>query len=283
MKNENEILIMGIPRSGTTLSCNLINQMPNCVALSEPMKFVKFKELNINQRLQYIDDFLNNTRLSLINNGIAVSKNKNGSIPDNPCEVNENSIELRKSKMQLGVIRVEKDLSHDFTLVIKHNAGFIAQLDYLSFHYRCFGIIRNPLSVLASWSTVNMPVHHGYSPIAELFDKELNNKLSELEDSLDRQIYLMNWFFIKINKYLSWQNIIKYEEVISSGGSCLNRIIPFANIHSKSLDNINNNFKIDKPMLKHIYVKLIQNSESYSGFYPISDIKTKYDELLKLV
>jgi hypothetical protein len=185
MKNENEILIMGIPRSGTTLSCNLINQMPNCVALSEPMKFAGFKDLNTSERLQYIAAFLNNTRLSIINNGIAISKQKNGNIPDNPCEVNENTIELRNSKMKLGVIQITKELSHDFTLVIKHNAGFVAQLDYLSLHYRCFGIVRNPLSVLASWSTVNMPAHHGHSPVAELLDNDLNNKLSQLEDSLD--------------------------------------------------------------------------------------------------
>ena len=33
----NNIVLTGIPRSGTTLTCHLLNKVPNVVALFEPM------------------------------------------------------------------------------------------------------------------------------------------------------------------------------------------------------------------------------------------------------
>lgn len=32
-----DIILTGIARSGTTLSCSLLNKLPQCVALHEPM------------------------------------------------------------------------------------------------------------------------------------------------------------------------------------------------------------------------------------------------------
>jgi hypothetical protein len=180
MPSENNILIMGIPRSGTTLICNLINQLPNCVALAEPLNFTEINDYNDNKRIFYIDEFLRNSRESLINNGIAASKLLFGEIPENPCVTNANPNELRKSRMQNGLIRIKKELSQSFTLVLKHNSGFVSQLNLLLQHYQCFGIIRNPLSVLVSWSSVDMPVHYGFSPVAELFDTELRENLHKI-------------------------------------------------------------------------------------------------------
>lgn len=37
--NENNIILTGLPRSGTTLSVHLLNKLPNTVGLHEPIKF----------------------------------------------------------------------------------------------------------------------------------------------------------------------------------------------------------------------------------------------------
>ncbi|MFZ4462638.1 MAG: sulfotransferase domain-containing protein [Bacteroidales bacterium] len=283
MPSENNILIMGIPRSGTTLICNLINQLPNCVALAEPLNFTEINDYDDNKRKFYIDEFLRSSRESLINNGIAASKLLFGEIPENPCVTNANPNELRKSRMQNGLIRIEKELSQSFTLVLKHNSGFVAQLNLLLQHYQCFGIIRNPLSVLVSWSSVDMPVHYGFSPIAELFDAELKENLHKIVHSLDRQIYLLCWFFEKLSKNLTEKKIIKYEDLIASDGTLINRIIPFAEIPPRTLNNTNNTFGIDKVTLNDMYNKLIINSRSYDKFYSIDDIQRKYEELLQFI
>lgn len=283
MPSENNILIMGIPRSGTTLICNLINQLPNCVALAEPLNFTEINDYDDNKRKFYIDEFLRSSRESLINNGIAASKLLFGEIPENPCVTNANPNELRKSRMQNGLIRIEKELSQSFTLVLKHNSGFVAQLNLLLQHYQCFGIIRNPLSVLVSWSSVDMPVHYGFSPIAELFDAELKENLHKIVHSLDRQIYLLCWFFEKMSKNLTEKKIIKYEDLVASDGTIINRIVPSAEIPPRTLNNTNNTFGIDKVTLNDMYNKLIINSRSYDKFYSIDDIQRKYEELLQFI
>jgi hypothetical protein len=283
MPSENNIIIMGIPRSGTTLTCNLINQLPNCVALAEPLNFSEVKDYDDNKRKLYIDEFLRSTRESLINNGIAASKQLFGEIPENPCVTFANPNELRKSRMQNGLIRIEKELSQSFTLVLKHNSGFVAQINLLLQHYQCFGIIRNPLSVLVSWSSVDMPVHYGFSPVAELFDTELKENLHKIVHSLDRQIYLLCWFFEKMSKNLTEKKIIKYEDLIASDGTLINRIIPFAEIPPRTLNKTNKIFGIDKVTLNDMYNKLIINSQSFDTFYSIDDIQRKHEELLQFI
>ena len=40
-----DIILTGIARSGTTLSCSLLNKLPQCVALHEPMNPAELVDL----------------------------------------------------------------------------------------------------------------------------------------------------------------------------------------------------------------------------------------------
>src|SRR5689334_16285425 len=39
---DRDVLVTGLPRSGTTLTCHLLQKLPDTVALHEPMDFHKF-------------------------------------------------------------------------------------------------------------------------------------------------------------------------------------------------------------------------------------------------
>ena len=72
-----------------------------------------------------------------------------------------------------GKISIDKELARDFFLVVKQPALFSALLPVLAQRFPCYAIVRNPLSVLASWNSVDHKVRQGHSSGAELYDEVL--------------------------------------------------------------------------------------------------------------
>jgi len=221
-------LIAGLHRSGTTLISRLLNSLPDVVALNEPMKVKNLQNLPDTDLFVAIEEFLSSTRSGLVSSHQAISRHTDGYATDNyfPGTMAENG--LRKSVEKDGLVTFDKVLSDDFLLVIKHNSAFTAYLDRLFPRYSCYGIIRNPLALLSSWQTVDMPVNRGHIPVAEAIDPDLHKKLSFNDDILERQIIILNWFFDQYNRCLLPDRIIRYEDVIASGGNCLSIIAPAA-------------------------------------------------------
>jgi hypothetical protein len=78
---ENTILLTGIPRSGTTLTCALLNEIEDCLALPEPIRL----ELHGDRMraVAEIEDFLRTTRKHAIAGGAVMTKHRGGRIIDN--------------------------------------------------------------------------------------------------------------------------------------------------------------------------------------------------------
>ena len=83
--------------------------------------------------------------------------------------------------------------------------------------------MRNPLSVLASWQTVDLPVHRGRIPAGEELDRDLHRVLEREPEVLGRQLIVLDWFFGRFHAHLNHQDIIRYEDVVESGGVALFR------------------------------------------------------------
>ena len=275
---ENTILITGLPRSGTTLVCKLLSSLPDMVALNEPMKIRKLAGLNEKQKIQTIYSFANRCRKSLVKKGKAPSMHIKKEIPGNMFSGCSTESGLRKINAKKGNILIHKDLPEDFILAIKHNLGFTAILPALSSAFNCYGIIRNPLSVLASWHTINMPISQGYVPLAEMMDGKLKASLSSMNDVIDRQIHILNWFFGIFQKTLPIKNIIRYEEIISSNGSCLTSIIPGATFQGINLrSNNNNNPAYNKNHMQIIQKRLLEDDGPFLEFYAKKEIESLLD------
>jgi hypothetical protein len=68
------VLITGMPRSGTTLVCSLLNKLPETVALHEPMNVWEFAECRDAGAVgDLIENFCAETRKSLREHGFAIS------------------------------------------------------------------------------------------------------------------------------------------------------------------------------------------------------------------
>lgn len=270
-----QVILTGIPRSGTTLACHLLNKLPNCVALHEPITAPNLLNKNKEELVDFIDDFFFQQREQILQTGTALSKSLRGSVPDNPRAGFDPVTGKRIAVNDGNTLIVSKKLGQEFFLIMKHPVFFTGILDSLinSKRFNCFAIIRNPLAVLLSWNSVDMPVSNGRIPGAEAFDVDLKKKLDSIKDLYDRQIFILDWFYRKYINYLPRENIIFYEDLIISQGSCLKSIDSSAASLNELLTSKNENFLYNYQLVDILTEKMLANSnKSFLFFYSEKDV-----------
>ena len=272
------IILTGIPRSGSTLSCNILNHYSNTLALLEPMNPSKLNIEN-NKSIASLEvvQFIFESRKNILDNQCVITRHKDGVVPTNPLEETMKNA-LREAIVEVGNIKLENDFNNDFTLIVKHNALFTSILDELVRFFPCYGIVRNPLSVLASWNTVNLPVNRGHIPAGEKFDFELSKNLKNTPDILNRQMIILEWFFSRFDKYLSIDNILKYEDIIQTNGSVFSNLSYGESLNKslEELENRNANHLYADIDIERLYLKIINTKGSFWKFYTKKDIDLVY-------
>lgn len=228
------ILVTGPPRSGTTLLCALLNEFPDTLALGEPLALGRHGDRG--RALAEIEQFVDTTRRTARDEGVAISKHVNGTVPDNWVEdpVVLATGRRRRILEQRGEIAVAKPLSETFHLIIKHPAEFTALAEPLSRRFPLYAIIRHPLAVLAAWQTVEMPVHYGHMPMLECFVPGLTERLDAIADRVTRQVALMRFLF---GTYATFppDRILRYEDVVADPATQLARLSPHAQAPARKL------------------------------------------------
>lgn len=265
------VIITGVARGGTTLSCNLLNLLPDVVALHEPLDVLKFGNLKDDEIILRIDEFVTEQRKSLLSNGTAKSKSFNGRVPQNHLDDALDRVTGQRRRLINGdEIKCEKPLSDAFTLCIKHPMLFTALLDRLVGRYECFAIIRNPLSVLMSWETAGMAVSDGWAPAAENVDPVLAAVLAAAGGPLDRKLLLLSWIFDRY-KMLPPDQIIRYEDIVATGGRALASISGAAADLDQNLETRNARHASAESFGRYASL-LISFAGAYLDFYSAADI-----------
>jgi len=275
------VLITGTPRSGTTLLCSLLNKLPDTVALHEPMNVWEFPNCpDATAIADVIERFCGDTRKSLLEKGVAVSKHVGGLIPDNVAadQVNRSGTRLRHTEH--GPVRIDKPLTDKFALAIKHPVAFTALLPTLSKRFECVAIVRNPLSMLASWNSLAwLNVRNGHAPIGEKLDSQLQQDLAAEPDVFERQIHILEWFYRRFRENLPENRILKYEELIESQGRNLGAFFPDAAQLNENLVSKNVNKFYDKALMQDLGDKLLKRSGVIWDFYDKSDVEDLLTEV----
>jgi len=268
-----DILITGTPRSGTTLTCHLLNMVPDTLALHEPMQPKKWPKVDDPEaRVAVVARFCAEQRHMALVEGRAISKNVEGQVPDNPVGMERTSAGLRKSLVSKGYIPITKPLSENFALVIKHNSGFTAMLGALVERFPMFAVIRNPLATIGSWTTVAFQAHDGHAPAGERLAPDLEQRLSRFESALDRQIAMLDWFHEQFLRYLPGDRIIKYEDIVSSGGTRLSIVRPGAAALAEPLVERNLSDTYDRDQLLRIGERLLAGDGAFWSTYDRNDV-----------
>lgn len=273
-----DIILTGIARSGTTLSCSLLNKLPQCVALHEPMDPSSLVGLGVpDPYLERIADFFATQRASLLASGTAVSKARGGRVPDNPFESAAAVAGLRPSTVENQEVQFDKQLQPGFRLVVKHPNFFTATLEALLSRYPCYAIVRNPLAALLSWHSIQAPVNQGRLPFGEAFDAGLKDALDGEPDRLDRQVIILRWYFSRYAGLLPREHVIRYEDLVASGGRALAVIDPDATGLAEPLQSRNTSTLYDAGLVRRLADRLLADDSIASPFYVRSDIEALRD------
>ena len=218
MTHGNDLALTGIPRGGTTLACRLAGLARDCVALFEPMDPGTLP-VDRGAAIDGVGAFFRDTRQRLEREGVAPSKQRDGQVPDNPYSAPDANGK-RQWLVAPGLIEMPPP-APGFTLAVKHNASFTALLPELARRMRVVAVVRNPLAVLASWNTVELPVSGGRIPAGERFDPALARRLDGEPDRLQRQLVVVEWFFQRFREAGDAIAVVRYEDIVATGGQAL--------------------------------------------------------------
>jgi hypothetical protein len=273
-----DVIVAGLPRSGTTLTCELLNLLPDVVALDEPIPGATLRDgaprngvANPDRVLAAIDSFLRTQRESAMRRGRVLSKHVDGRVSGSKVSDRRDATGLRQRLAQWGEIAVPTGLAEDFMLVIKHNTAFTALLPRLRECYPVFAVVRNPLALLASWDTVPFNVRNGRVPMGEILDPTLRSVLDATDDRHTRQLHLLKWFFARFAA-LPIDHVIRYEDLIVSGGGSLAVISPRGASLAEPLRTRNTQATASNPMIRDLAERLLAGDGPYWKFYSREEV-----------
>lgn len=264
----NDIILTGPPRSGTTLACSLLNQLPDTAALHEPMNLKMFP--NPVGAISQVRQFFSQMRSSILETGTALSKVKGEQVPRNPFA--DDQAHERRSVVQKGVLKFDKPFTTDFQLIIKQNGHFTYLLPELTTFFQVFAILRHPVATILSWNTIQAPVANGNLRVLENLDPELYDDLNAIPNLLDRQVRLLVSMYERYT-CLERHQFIYYEELIKTGGRALQNISEQAKELETTLSSKNRNPLYDQELIGQIKERLLPISEVFAPHYSAADIK----------
>ncbi len=265
-------MLTGVPRGGTTLACQLLQRCDDTVALFEPMDVATLPR-DRSAAVIEVQRFFVDCRERLLLDGSAPSKHVGGVVPDNPFASAIGADGKREMIAAYGRVRIQPPPAPGFTLVIKHNAAFAALLPELSATCRILAIVRHPLSVLASWNSVDLPVSSGRIPAGEHFDPGLTALLDQETDPMRRQLLVLEWFFSRFDQLLPVNQVLRYEDMIRSQGEQLRTLAGVSGITTKRLSDRNANVLYPRTLIPQLVETLLAQAGSWQRWYPPETIE----------
>lgn len=262
------MLLTGIPRSGTTLSCSLLNQLPQVLALIEPMNMRELIAAGTDdRRIQCIADYLAKIRTAVVEHGVAPRKQLSGDGTNTFATTTDGK---RASSIQGDqIVALDKPLGKDFTLIVKHPNAFAALLPLLAGRFKCVALVRNPLAVLASWNSLDHALSQGHAPIAEKLDPDLAKRLQREPDRFIRQLVLLNWYFDTFTSLLPAAWVVRYEDIITTSGAALSVVEDSANLlpgSARSLESRNASRLYNNPDVVRRVADLLLMDDSHASW-----------------
>ena len=220
-----DVILTGMPRSGTTLACSLLNRSDRVLALVEPMDVGALAGLgSAGARREAVLGFCAQVRADIaagrpVRQGLLPDGRPDNTFAEAPGQGGLRQSVIRREKAVVGRV-----LAPGYRLVIKHPNAFTALLPALKAAFDCFALVRNPLAALGSWQTLKLGLRKGRAPMAERLDAELAAALDACPDALARQVCLVNWYFRRYAADLPAGRVLRYEDLVAAPGEVLGRI-----------------------------------------------------------
>ena len=271
-----DVILTGVPRSGTTLACRLLSEYPDVIALNEPLARDLFPDRST--ALRNIADSFDRFRTTLRKQGVALARvGEEGRPVDNAYSETSGQ---RERVIERREIKFDKELSPDFTLIMKHCAEFTLVLPELIERYPTYAIIRNPLASLNSWASVDIPASRGRVAKSGKLQPELHARLESLPDLLDKQLHILDWYFTQF-ALLPTDRIIRYETVMETGGQALDPIAGTTMKDSAPLSSRNTSSLYDRELALRLGEALLRSQGAYWAFYSHAEVEALMDHMTR--
>jgi hypothetical protein len=296
-RNRYNIVLTGPVRSGTTLSVYLLSKTRNTIALNEPMLPGKLFRLMPDKDAicDGIERFYRRTRRRVRAERKAVSKHIGGKLTDaSHGEPDEKG--MRESLLEKGVVSIDKEVAEVFDLVVKHPGTFTALLPQLKHRFPCYAIVRNPLSIIASRSSIGEQPdastdgktgpHTFRDPSsrrinsARMFDEELRRQIAPVTaGTFEWMLKMLDWACGMYRREFPEENIVRYEDIIDSRGKALSAVVPAAEELDEPLESKNLNPIYDRRMMVKIGERLLRSEGAYWHFYTRESVEDLLAEI----
>ncbi|MEN3977208.1 hypothetical protein [Emcibacter sp. SYSU 3D8] len=254
----NNVILVGPARSGTTLACSLLNDpvVANTAALDEPYDRDMLAAVSSERFLPFVEAQFHRFRRMLVEEGEAVS-----TVGDHGLSNHYDSLcsetGLRERVVSAGRVRLNKALDADCRLAVKHTIPFTAMLEPLRSRYPVYAIVRNPVAVLASWNSIDAAYRNGAPPrYAAHLCGDMPWLINAVRDRFERQVVLLAWHFEQYLPLLRDGKVIRYEDMIDSGGRALGIVSANAGNLSAQLANQNYVNFCDPELIAQINISL---------------------------
>ena len=222
-------VITGINRSGTSLFCVLLNDLPNTVALNEVLYDVD----NLPLHLALV-------RYRLLHDLPVPNKFRDGELTTNPVEDGV-TVEERT---------VEEAVDEEVVVASKVNVPYLVQLDrILEYGFRTIAVLRHPVYTIASW---NRPVCTKI-PEAHVTDDDMHERWENIdfpvEGRLERQAMIWNYLAGLIWRRRDRVSVCRYEEITGRTAGVLRDVSGLLGVEhvgeAPVLENMNRDSRYD--------------------------------------
>jgi hypothetical protein len=93
-----------------------------------------------------------------------------------------------------------------------------------------------------------------------------------ITDRVERQLYLLSYFYSQYDRHLPIQAVIRYEDMINSGGRTLSCMVTSAAALSEHLESRNKQY--DQESMDSLAQRLLESEGVYWKFYSREDVES---------
>lgn len=214
------IILAGIPRSGTTLLTAMMDRAPDTVALNEPRW--QFEWARKNRGTSPPEDFAR----WLVGDYVMCRQKllKGVPLPERRGQDGTAVTDYYRQNPQTGAMEdtfqtipfTRPGLTPGFTLAMKHNGlyfGALQQILETGFFEVCV-IVRHPVQVIASWNRAPIPLAEGKIPGAIIYWDEMNNITRTPGDLLQKQVAMYDAMCRRIDQFKGQLTLLRYEDIV---------------------------------------------------------------------